>query len=875
MPVNDAALGLMGGTSAPPDAGSTAQIQSAIGTPRAVDASLMPDTPSVNAVGGGAELLPRMAYAVEGVESNHHHMDPKTGKVLTSSAGALGVMQVMPGSDWAKRNGLNLLDEDQNRRAGTLELEDDYKKYGNWNDALMAYNWGQGNVDKWIAGGRTGKVPAETQRYVPAVLARLGMSPGAEFVNAREGGDVKSNALELMQSQREEDKRARSEEDDESRTQALLGVDGMAVNMSKEAQEETTSFMYGGVQGLRDLVAGPVQAASEVVAPEFSKAFTQRINEMDAPFEGAIQAHSWANFAGQTIGAGMGIAAAARLLGPVGAALPMAQTMTMAARSLPAALRAAGVGAAFGATSFNKDQEGASRLAEAALGGTIGLVGQQIARGAGAILQSAADKTVVQTGLQMLQDNFSKLEPSLSGIKDAVLERYRTMTAFRDKMYDMRDSAGRVMQGYPSGYEQQGNRVLVSGLADIVNKAIDGEVGRQKASDLIKGTARELASKLGLDEQTQAVKIWEQHMKVYEKEMEAFAKGPEGRNLQTLGYPYLDVLQRRGVKVPEPPEPLGELTIPAGRMAEARAGLERAARRASTIDQRSQIRILKGSLDDTAAKTAREAGVKNIETYERRQVAADKFNKEKIVPLQEFFGKRTVREAGDMSKADVYNNVIKVIEGKRTRDSREAQEALGQVLGQKGREEARKAIFTHIMRQKGLTDNRGNITDVKKITGYIRDHGVALETLLGRDEFARIKGIAGIAETMATEHKQSGLRGIVQHHPWLFSIAGLHVLESAIHGDILHGLERGGALAGAAIGLEAIRGAMSTIQSVPRIVGPLLPRAARTQPNSPEMKRIIQSIDAAMGTATRALSRTIPQEVEGGDNPAMVFTGPQ
>ena len=39
------------------------------------------------------------------------------------------------------------------------------RRYGNEKDAAMAYNWGPGNVDKWIAGGRKGPVPGETRQY--------------------------------------------------------------------------------------------------------------------------------------------------------------------------------------------------------------------------------------------------------------------------------------------------------------------------------------------------------------------------------------------------------------------------------------------------------------------------------------------------------------------------------------------------------------------------------------------------------------------------------------------------------------------------------------------------------------------------------------
>lgn len=43
--------------------------------------------------------------------------------------------------------------------------------------ALMAYNWGFGNVDRWQAGGRTGAVPAETRAYVAALLPAAGGDP--------------------------------------------------------------------------------------------------------------------------------------------------------------------------------------------------------------------------------------------------------------------------------------------------------------------------------------------------------------------------------------------------------------------------------------------------------------------------------------------------------------------------------------------------------------------------------------------------------------------------------------------------------------------------------------------------------------------------
>jgi hypothetical protein len=46
-----------------------------------------------------------------------------------------------------------------------------YRRYGNWPDAVAAYNWGPGNMDAWIGGGRAvAKFPLEIERYRNRVL---------------------------------------------------------------------------------------------------------------------------------------------------------------------------------------------------------------------------------------------------------------------------------------------------------------------------------------------------------------------------------------------------------------------------------------------------------------------------------------------------------------------------------------------------------------------------------------------------------------------------------------------------------------------------------------------------------------------------------
>jgi Transglycosylase SLT domain len=59
----------------------------------------------------------------------------------------------------------------ENRALGRAYLARMYRRYGNWPDAIAAYNWGPGNLDAWIGGGRTAdKLPLAVERYRNRVL---------------------------------------------------------------------------------------------------------------------------------------------------------------------------------------------------------------------------------------------------------------------------------------------------------------------------------------------------------------------------------------------------------------------------------------------------------------------------------------------------------------------------------------------------------------------------------------------------------------------------------------------------------------------------------------------------------------------------------
>lgn len=111
---------------------------------------------------------------------------------IVSHAGAGGLMQLMPST--AKGEGLTVYPavettDKKGRRILTLDPRDDrmdprknimaavkllgwlIKRYnGNIENALSAYNWGPGNMDKLLRGEKK-SMPVETQKYAPSILA--------------------------------------------------------------------------------------------------------------------------------------------------------------------------------------------------------------------------------------------------------------------------------------------------------------------------------------------------------------------------------------------------------------------------------------------------------------------------------------------------------------------------------------------------------------------------------------------------------------------------------------------------------------------------------------------------------------------------------
>lgn len=102
---------------------------------------------------------------------------------IISEAGAIGYMQLMPGT--AEALGVDPYSGSENIMGGTKYLAQQYARFGSWEKALAAYNAGPGAVEKY------GGVPpyAETQNYVKNIMSGYGGAGVSIGTNASDMGN--------------------------------------------------------------------------------------------------------------------------------------------------------------------------------------------------------------------------------------------------------------------------------------------------------------------------------------------------------------------------------------------------------------------------------------------------------------------------------------------------------------------------------------------------------------------------------------------------------------------------------------------------------------------------------------------------------------
>lgn len=95
------------------------------------------------------------------------------------TSGEIGVFQLMPGT--ARDLGVNPSDLSQNIDGGVRYLQQNYQRFGNWLQALEAYNGGGTNVQR-------GTVSSAAQQYADAILANAPESSGSPMPSPADSG---------------------------------------------------------------------------------------------------------------------------------------------------------------------------------------------------------------------------------------------------------------------------------------------------------------------------------------------------------------------------------------------------------------------------------------------------------------------------------------------------------------------------------------------------------------------------------------------------------------------------------------------------------------------------------------------------------------
>lgn len=152
------------------DSSSGSSLYDLLGSNYLSSSSLLNSTGSYSAPNTDIEKAVEAASKKYGVDKNlilsvikqESSFNPNS----TSSAGAMGLMQLMPGT--ASELGVsNAYDINQNVDGGTKYLKELLDTFGNYKTAIAAYNAGPGSVEK--SNGDINKLPNETKDYVAKV----------------------------------------------------------------------------------------------------------------------------------------------------------------------------------------------------------------------------------------------------------------------------------------------------------------------------------------------------------------------------------------------------------------------------------------------------------------------------------------------------------------------------------------------------------------------------------------------------------------------------------------------------------------------------------------------------------------------------------
>lgn len=623
----------------------------------------------------------------------------------------------------------------------------------------------------------------------------------------------------------------------------LAGRGGSRLDFARQ----DAAITAGVLKGVIDV---PLGAAQLILPRAAMEPIERQYREAMSSFDELMEKHPRSDFAGRLIGSTIGILASAKALGAVGVEALMPKAVQTGWEAVGPLGRGAAVGTAIGGTEFHP--EGApgalTRGIETAIGTTFGLLGGVIAKGAAWAANNLANTTLAGKFFPVLQDTANGLTRNSEGPLADTLGHYRKIEQAASTRYNLRNVAGQRFEGFPSGIGTA-EASAPEGFAQAIEGAL--EASRSKGIETrrsVETAASRVEEVLGLNKEKGRLGEWKAEVAQYEK-ANAAAVAAEEKLVGGLGgsakEQALTQLRIKGglPARPEPPAPYQSKAVTPESYAQARTAVNAVLRRTRDAAARTQLNMLRNSLDDVAAKTASEYGMGATE-FMRKANAANKFYEENVAPLRNFFGGKTATEVAGrpgvaldgMTPAGFYDKIAKVIEG----DDLVAIRDVAKALGPKARDNLKMVAASRAL-ERGLEDKQ-----IGSAYKYIQEHQSSLRELLGRDEYTNLVGMGKVADELAGKVKSKDRRVL----DW--SSHGFGVVFS------MYALAEGHP--GRAAAMLAVPPVyhltMNMLQKihVASAVAPLVKRAASLKPGSAELEELVGAIER------RVMAAGVPAE---------------
>lgn len=810
----------------------------------------------------GRDALPAIAQGMRLEESGDQHFNADGTVKLgpkTKYGQAVGVSQIMPGTEPA---GVDIYDEKQNKAEGENRLGVLYDKYGSWDNTLIAYDWGEKNTDAWLAkGGDFAALPAETRKYVPQVLANAGFDASG-LTSSKRQGTVADIADAMGHSAPGTAPADLTDALGQAFTNVGAGIPGGAMVPTDEeggriVERQTEALLQGARDGLTDLLTGPLQLGAKAIGEEAP--FTAMVNNIKRNYAGGVEAqdeHPAFSFAGQLIGVGTALYATKGLLGGpmamLGGGSAAVETTQAMIKSIPAAIRAMGVGGLLGATQYNPDPAHTSRIAETALSAIFGGAAAETGKALSWIMRKAADRATYNTGLDWIKSGVGEITRNSGEARDAFINHVRSLVKTKNDLYGERAPGGEGLEPAPFRDVMRApveasrlNGVNASPTALTWAKRAYKELGFEDADK--KRAIVDAAQK----EHAVGMADWEKRYGVVPK---AF-KDPNAQEAFRQGRIQRAVANGRVPPPPEPPPSYVEPDIKPQQLSAAqRAVNEGVARTKNDPKARAQLLHLGRQLQGAVEAQAASLGM-DVKTYLRQTQRANDFFEKNIVPLRKIFKTSDPSQLLDkFTSAQFFDEVGHVID----RNDKEELRAFKAVVGKAGQEQMRRVALWNVLNDR--QPSTGGKFVPQRAIEYINKNKDALMELFDRDGVQMLQGWAKLAETVTANPAKHAGRGFFSSA--LPYIGMERIAAGVIRGQVTHGLIEGGSLMAAPVIAHAIFGFAARAETIPGVT-PLIKAMSHLPAGSPQLEARVQRIEALSARAGSIGARGLSSQVAG------------